>query len=400
MNGHLARSLAPVLVAGFLLPAGLRAAPTQSAGLKIVVIEGEDGVNIIDQKTAVKPVVEVRDRNDLPVAGVAVLFILRSGGGSASLNNGVAQVSLTTDAAGRASVTLNPLGRGAVQLDVQATYQGQTATAAIHQTNFQTAAEAAQAGKTPSQSSGGAAAGAGAAGGLSGAVIGGIVAGGVGGAFAIAKAVGSKDPPNRPPTAGGVTASPSATLLGTDTPIAFTVQGSDLDNDPLTYSWDFGDGGAGSGASPTHIYTAAGTFTAKVTISDGKASVSSQTSVTVKIMTGNWNPFDNFTLTLTQSGSALAGTGLPAAGLVTVGVRPGTVTSASIRTTSPRVMLTYTYQQVTAICIYTFTFTFAGDPSEDVNSIRGTAGTNRSPNNPALCTAATTLPASGILVRQ
>ena len=36
-------------------------------GLKIVVISGEDAVNIIQQKTAVAPVVEVRDRNDLPV---------------------------------------------------------------------------------------------------------------------------------------------------------------------------------------------------------------------------------------------------------------------------------------------------------------------------------------------
>ncbi len=36
----------------------------QPGGLKIVVIEGEGAVNIIQQKTAVSPLVEVRDRNN------------------------------------------------------------------------------------------------------------------------------------------------------------------------------------------------------------------------------------------------------------------------------------------------------------------------------------------------
>ena len=39
----------------------------QTGALRIVVLEGEDAVNIIRQKTAVRPVVEVRDSNDLPV---------------------------------------------------------------------------------------------------------------------------------------------------------------------------------------------------------------------------------------------------------------------------------------------------------------------------------------------
>src|SRR5215467_5627981 len=44
--------------------------------LTIKVIENEDGVNIIKTKSAVKPVVEVRDKNDLPVASATVLFFL------------------------------------------------------------------------------------------------------------------------------------------------------------------------------------------------------------------------------------------------------------------------------------------------------------------------------------
>ena len=48
-------------------------------GLRLVVIEGEDAVNIIQQKNAVAPVVEVRDRNDQPVSGAVVRFAIRSG---------------------------------------------------------------------------------------------------------------------------------------------------------------------------------------------------------------------------------------------------------------------------------------------------------------------------------
>ena len=48
----------------------------QDAGLQIVVIAGERNVNIIGQGTAVATLVEVRDRNDLPVSGAAVLFLL------------------------------------------------------------------------------------------------------------------------------------------------------------------------------------------------------------------------------------------------------------------------------------------------------------------------------------
>ena len=49
-------------------------AAAQAAALKIVVLEGEGAVNIIQQKTAVAPVVEVRDRNNQPVSGVFVIF--------------------------------------------------------------------------------------------------------------------------------------------------------------------------------------------------------------------------------------------------------------------------------------------------------------------------------------
>src|SRR5687767_11327491 len=112
----------------------------RAAALRIVVLEGEGAVNIIQQKTAVAPVVEVRDRNDQPVSGVVVRFAIQKGRASF---NGARTLSVTTDAAGRAAATgLTPAGSGAVQIGTSAAFQGQTAAITIAQTNVVTAAQA------------------------------------------------------------------------------------------------------------------------------------------------------------------------------------------------------------------------------------------------------------------
>lgn len=150
---------------------GPQSASNQADGLRIVVIEGEDAVNIIQQKTAVRPIVEVRDRNNLPVAGATVQFTL-GGSGGASFAGGAQTITVTTNAAGRAAITeLNPIGNGPLQIRVDATYQGQSASTTINQTNFATKADATQAGRTTAQNA------AGAGGGLSKAAIAGIVGG-------------------------------------------------------------------------------------------------------------------------------------------------------------------------------------------------------------------------------
>ena len=43
----------------------------------------------------------------------------------------------------------------------------------------------------------------------------------------------------------------------------------DPNGDPLTYSWDFGDGATSSLPNPTHTYSASGHHTATLTVSDG-----------------------------------------------------------------------------------------------------------------------------------
>jgi hypothetical protein len=159
-------------------------AASQSA-LRVVVIEGEDAVNVIQQKTAVRPVVEVRDRNNLPVSGAIVTFSIE--GGKAATFGGASTLTVATNAAGQAAVSgLTPSAAGAFQIQVSAAFQGQVATATIAQTNVLTAAQAAAAGASSASgaSSGSGAGGAGGAAGGGGlstttiAVAGAAIAGG------------------------------------------------------------------------------------------------------------------------------------------------------------------------------------------------------------------------------
>ena len=168
------RRLGVVGTAAFVLLAAPAAA--QDAGLRIVVLEGGNSVNVIEQGTAVPTLVEVRDRDDMPVAGASVRFLLGEGG-AATLNAGLSQVALTTDALGQAAVVVNPIAVGAVELSVSAAFGDETAKAAIVQANFATAAKAAAA----ISAAGGGAAGAGGGGlglgamaGLAGAAVGGL----------------------------------------------------------------------------------------------------------------------------------------------------------------------------------------------------------------------------------
>ena len=188
----------PLTVVTLVLSAVALFAQTAPA-LKIVVIEGEGGVNIIQQKTAVRPLVEVRDRNNVPVAGATVTFTIGGGGQSAAFAGGVQTLTVTTNAAGQAAASsLNAISSGAFQIQVQAAYQGQIATAAISQTNFATAAAAAQAGAgggggATSGATGGAAGGGGGISGTTIAIAGAAVAGGAVAATQVAGNQGSDE---------------------------------------------------------------------------------------------------------------------------------------------------------------------------------------------------------------
>ncbi|MGW4892870.1 ThuA domain-containing protein [Kitasatospora sp. NPDC004240] len=75
--------------------------------------------------------------------------------------------------------------------------------------------------------------------------------------------------------------------------VTFSSAGSsDPDGDTITYQWDFGDGTTGTGPSPVHTYTANGTYTSRLTVSDpgGKTG-----SANVPITVGNTRPKVTFT---------------------------------------------------------------------------------------------------------
>ncbi len=54
---------------------------------------------------------------------------------------------------------------------------------------------------------------------------------------------------------------------------------SDVNGDTLTYSWDFGDGTTGSGATVSHTFTQGGSYNVVVTVSDGELSASAKTII-------------------------------------------------------------------------------------------------------------------------
>ena len=93
---------------------------------------------------------------------------------------------------------------------------------------------------------------------------------------------------NRAPVAAA-TASPSAGSAPLN--VAFNASASsDPDSDPLTFTWNFGDGTTGTGVAPTHRYAVIGTYNAVVTANDGRGGTN---SFSIRIDVGNTAPVPN-----------------------------------------------------------------------------------------------------------
>src|SRR5262249_26748570 len=94
----------------------------------------------------------------------------------------------------------------------------------------------------------------------------------------------SYTPGNRPPTAQATTTTDPATRT-----VTFDAQHSyDLDGDPLTYTWSFGDGTTGSGVNVTHTYAAGlEAATPQLTVSDPPGATD---TVDIAVAPANYQP--------------------------------------------------------------------------------------------------------------
>jgi hypothetical protein len=157
------------------------------SGLRLLVLAGHGAINNTKQRTARDPAVQVMDENDRPIAGVAITFALPDRGASGVFANGARSMTVLTDAQGTATATgftTNGVA-GELPIQVSASYQGQTASTVIPQTNVVAAG-----------------------GGMSAAtigIIGAVVAGAaVGAVVALSGGNSPAEPPTRPSGTAGV----------------------------------------------------------------------------------------------------------------------------------------------------------------------------------------------------
>lgn len=105
---------------------------------RLVVVRGEgDQHNVKKGRATSQAVVEVRDENDRPVAGVLLTFTLPNQGASGAFVGGSQMTTVATGPTGQASVTFTPNNlQGAFSLKVSGAVQGQSLAATIAQTNI------------------------------------------------------------------------------------------------------------------------------------------------------------------------------------------------------------------------------------------------------------------------
>lgn len=90
----------------------------------------------------------------------------------------------------------------------------------------------------------------------------------------------AEEPINQVPTAS-VSTDKTEVLIGEA--VQFDGTGSsDPDGDALSYAWDFADGNTATGEMVTHTYSATGTYTASLTVSDGELSDTATVAITVR----------------------------------------------------------------------------------------------------------------------
>ena len=132
----------------------------------------------------------------------------------------------------------------------------------------------------------------------------------------------SRDTNGTSPTPSGSAGTPvitsfsvgvSGPVLAAIAQVPFQAAAVDPNGKTVTISWSFGDGTSAQGASATHIFAQAGTFTVTVTASSVGGSTSQAQSLVIKDLSGTWDGTYNggfgarYTLTFVQGGTKLSG---------------------------------------------------------------------------------------------
>ena len=100
--------------------------------------------------------------------------------------------------------------------------------------------------------------------------------------------------PNQPPTAS-FSFTPASPTVG----VAVSFNGgasTDPDGSIVSYTWSFGDGASGSGATTQHAYSAPGTYTARLTVTDDDGATHSRTASVSVSPTANQPPVAQFSV--------------------------------------------------------------------------------------------------------
>jgi hypothetical protein len=124
----------------WLEPALAAQAETPPSSLELVVVQGEGALNSLGQRATQNPIVEVRDQNQRPLSGAAVVFTLPTEGASGEFGKSAKTLTIMTDDHGRAEATGLRVNKipGKLQIHVNASYKGQTARGMITQFNMAT----------------------------------------------------------------------------------------------------------------------------------------------------------------------------------------------------------------------------------------------------------------------
>ena len=119
---------------------GLLALPelfAQGPQLRVIIVAGEDALNNTLAGTNRDITVEVRGRDQMPVSGATVTFVLPDSGPSGTFPNGQRTIVVDTNNQGRAvAAGIRPNNvAGPMQIRVSAMYLDVIATAVVRQTN-------------------------------------------------------------------------------------------------------------------------------------------------------------------------------------------------------------------------------------------------------------------------